>query len=138
MAENFELVGHTDLGATDINGDVWVHEGFAYVGTWGDPCNGLGMKVIDVSDPANPRMTGRVAGIRGTSAEDVVVRSVSTPSFTGDLLATGIQDCADRRPQDEPTYGVDLWNVTNQRRLSTWRTSGSRRAETRMASTSWT
>ena len=30
--DNFELVGHTDLGATDTNGDVWVHGDYAYVG----------------------------------------------------------------------------------------------------------
>ena len=117
VADNFELVGHTDLGATDINAEVWVHENFAYVGTWLDPCerddDGRGIKVIDVSDPANPTMTGRLAAIPGTFAQDVVVRAVSTPSFTGDLLATGFQDCADRRPQDEAKYGVDLWNVTD-------------------------
>lgn len=112
VADNFELVGHTDLGATDINGDVWVHEDFAYVGTSDEPCNGLGIKVIDVSDPANPTMTGRVAGIRGTSAEDVVVRRVSTPSFTGDLLAAGIQRCG-KSPLDDAGFGVDLWDVTN-------------------------
>jgi hypothetical protein len=114
VLENFTVVGQVDLGLSDTNGDVWVHEDHAYVGTWGDPCNGLGAKVVDISDPANPIMIGRIAGVPGTSTEDVVVRSVSTPSFTGDLLAAGIQRCNFDDPDlDDDTFGVDLWNVTD-------------------------
>ncbi|MGH2528781.1 MAG: hypothetical protein ACRDH0_05530 [Actinomycetota bacterium] len=113
VTNNFTVIGHTDLGASDTNGDVWVHGNFAYVGTWADPCNGLGVKIIDVSNPASPVMIGRVAGIAGTSAEDVVVRSVSTASFTGDLLATGIQRCGGDPALDTAQFGVDFWNVTN-------------------------
>ena len=114
VLDGFSIVGHTDLGGTDINGDVWVHDDHAYVGTWGEPCNGLGVKIVDVSDPANPVMIGRVAGIPGTSAEDVVVRSITTPSFTGDLLVAGIQRCDfEDTGLDDDMFGVDLWNVTN-------------------------
>jgi hypothetical protein len=114
VLENFTVVGHADLGLSDTNADVWVHEDHAYVGTWGDPCNGLGAKIIDISDPADPVMIGRIAGVPGTSTEDVVVRSVSTPSFSGDLLAAGIQRCDFDDPDlDDDTFGVDLWNVTD-------------------------
>jgi hypothetical protein len=34
-ARNMEVVGHTDLGGRGFNADVWVHEGYAYVGHWG-------------------------------------------------------------------------------------------------------
>ncbi len=114
VLDDFTIVGHADLGLSDTNGDVWVHEDHAYVGTWGGPCNGLGAKIIDISDPANPMMIGRIAGVPGTSTEDVVVRSVSTPSFTGDLLAAGIQRCDFDDPSlDDDQFGVDLWNVTD-------------------------
>jgi len=114
ITNNFTVIGHTDLGASDTNGDVWVHGNFAYVGTWGDPCNGLGVKIVDVTNPANPVMLPtRVGGIAGTSAEDVVVRSVSTASFTGDLLAVGIQRCGGDPALDDDEFGVDFWNVTN-------------------------
>jgi len=114
ILDDFTIVGHADLGLTDTNGDVWVHKNHAYVGTWADPCNGLGVKIIDISNPANPVMIGRAAGIPGTSAEDVVVRSISTPTFTGDLLAAGIQRCDFENPAlDDDQFGVDLWNVTN-------------------------
>lgn len=114
VLDDFTIVGHSDLGAADITGDVWVHEDTAYLGTWAEPCNGLGVKVVDVSDPANPAMLGRVAGIPGTSAEDVVVRSVNTPSFNGDLLVAGIQRCDfEDTGLDDDTFGVDIWNVSN-------------------------
>lgn len=113
VTDNFEIVGHTDLGHMDTNGDVWVHEDYAYVGTWGDPCNGLGVKVVDVSDPTRPVMVGRVGGRRFTSAEDVVVRSVSTTSFTGDLLAVGIQRCGGGVGLDRARFGVQFWDMTD-------------------------
>jgi hypothetical protein len=114
VLDDFTIVGHDDLGASDITGDVWVHEDTAYLGTWAESCNGLGVKVVDVSDPADPVMLGRVAGIPGTSAEDVVVRSVNTSSFTGDLLVTGIQRCDfEDASLDDDMFGVDIWNVSN-------------------------
>ncbi len=113
VASNFEVVGHSDLGARDTNGDVWVHGDFAYVGTWSEPCTGRGVKIIDVSTPASPRMIGRVANRPGTSAEDVVVRHVSTPSFTGDLLAVGLQRCGSQRALDARQFGPQFWDVTD-------------------------
>ncbi|GIU98710.1 MAG: hypothetical protein KatS3mg014_0326 [Actinomycetota bacterium] len=114
ILEGFTVVGHADLGATDVNGDVWVHGDHAYVGTWSQPCTGLGVKIVDVSDPSSPVVRGRVAGMPGTSAEDVVVRHVSTPWFTGDLLAAGIQRCDYSTTElDDDTFGVDLWDVTD-------------------------
>jgi hypothetical protein len=32
-ALNMEVVGHNDLGNRGYNADVWVHDGYAYVGT---------------------------------------------------------------------------------------------------------
>jgi hypothetical protein len=110
---NFTVLGHTDLGAADTNGDVWVHGKFAYVGTWAEPCTGLGLKIVDVSDLSNPRLIGRIAARPGTSAEDVVVRRVNTPSFKGDLLATGIQRCGHDPALDSQQFGVEFWDVTD-------------------------
>jgi len=113
VAKNFRLLGHNDLGAEDTNGDVWAHGNFAYVGTWGDPCNGRGVKVIDVSDLREPSLVGTVASRSGTSAEDVVVRGVRTASFAGDLLAVGIQSCAAEPPPPEEEFGAEFWDVSD-------------------------
>jgi hypothetical protein len=70
------------------------------------------VRIIDLSDASNPTLVGAVATIQGTSQEDTEVISVATPSFTGDLLVTGIQACV--RSSDAPR-GLDIWNVTNPR-----------------------
>ena len=86
---NFRVLGHNDLGLSETNGDVFVHGNFAYVGTWADPCNGRGVKILDVSDLSDPQLIGTLAAREGTSAEDMVVRRVSTPFFSGDLMESG-------------------------------------------------
>ncbi|HEX5836920.1 MAG TPA: PA domain-containing protein [Anaerolineales bacterium] len=113
LANNFDVLGHNSLGGQDSNGDVWVHGNFAYVGTWGSPCTGRGVKIVDVSDLTAPRVIGAVARRAGTSAEDVVVRQVNTPFFTGDLLAVGLQRCGDQPALNNSLFGPEFWDVTN-------------------------
>jgi hypothetical protein len=95
-----------------LHADVWAHGDFAYVGTWSGPCPGTGVKIVDVSDPAHPQQVATAAGYPNTSAEDMEVLSVATPTFTGDLLAVGLQDCG--LPDQAPGLtGIDLWDVTD-------------------------
>lgn len=125
VLDGFELVGHNALGARDTNADVWVHDGYAYVGTWAFPCTGRGVKIIDVTDPTSPRAIGSAAARRGTSAEDMVVRQVETAAFVGDLMAVGIQRCG-RQGGPRAMYGVEFWDVSDPRhprRLSEFATS---------------
>jgi hypothetical protein len=110
---------HTRLaGALNIpeglNGDVWAHGNYAYIGTWSGPCPGTGVKVIDVSNAATPTLVSTLGSYANTSDEDMEVLSVHTSSFTGDLLAVGLQDCG-LEGQAPGKTGIDLWNVTNPR-----------------------
>src|SRR5258707_10668323 len=91
---NLELVGQLPLGP-GFNAGVWVHQNTAYVGTWGTAtaCPGLGVKVVDLTDPSSPRLIQRLAAYPNTSTEDVVVQHVENRSFRGDLLAVGLQSC---------------------------------------------
>jgi hypothetical protein len=95
-----------------LNGDVWAHEGYAYIGTWSGPCPGTGVKVIDATNPAHPQLAATLGSYANTSDEDMEVISVSTPAFSGDLLATGLQDCG-LEGQTPGKTGVDLWNVSD-------------------------
>jgi hypothetical protein len=113
IVKNFRVLGNNDLGMTDVNGDVWVHGNFAYVGTWAIPCTGTGVRILDVSNLRRPELIATAGGREGTDAEDMVVRRVSTPSFSGDLLAIGIQRCGEDPALDDQEFGLELWNVTD-------------------------
>ncbi len=111
-----EVVAHDDLGGRGLNADIWLHGGFAYVGTWAASadrlrgCPGTGVKVVDLTDPSRPVVVSTLAEHEGTSAEVLRVRTVDTPAFRGDLLAVGLQACS-----GEALRGVDLWDVTDPR-----------------------
>ncbi|HET7686386.1 MAG TPA: hypothetical protein VFM19_08295, partial [Candidatus Limnocylindria bacterium] len=115
VANNFEVLGHANLGGGVPNGDVWFfdHGGsvgkFAYVGTWSGQCTGQGAKIIDVNDPTRPRWTGFVGARAGSSNEDVVVVRIGDR----DVLGIGVQPCG-RRGQ----AGLALYDVTDPRHPS--------------------
>ena len=113
---NFEVLGHHDLGGSGFNADVWVHGSTAYVGVWGrDPdqdvaCPATGVKVVDIGDPTAPVLLGVLQNPELTTGEDVVVRAVSTETFTGDLAVVGIQACGGYR---EVFRGLQFFDVTD-------------------------
>jgi hypothetical protein len=111
-AVTMTAVGQTNLGGRGYHGNVWAHDGFAYVGTWGSGtlCPATGVKVVDLSDPANPRQVGVLAAYPNTTQEHIVVRRVDTPRFRGDLLAVGIQLCGGGGRR-----GLALFDVTDPR-----------------------
>ena len=113
VLNDFTVIAHRSFGKVDSNGDVWFHDDTAYVGTWRNPCTGQGVKVVDVSDPANPVVLPRLGARPGTSAEDIVVRTVDTAGFDGDLLAVGIQRCGSSPSLDDQRFGVQLWDVND-------------------------
>ena len=125
-ASNMEVVGHNDLDARGFNGDVWQHEGHAYVGHWGfqdwatgnsrfcpsAPSNGVA--VIDARDPSNPRRVATLQNPEGTSAEDVVVYTAPFGPLAGrDIAVSGIQYCGGSRFDENAGRGLMLWDVTN-------------------------
>jgi hypothetical protein len=112
VADNFEVLGHANLGGGVPNGDIWFHDHggsvgkFAYVGTWSAQCTGQGAKIVDVNDPSRPRWTGFVGARIGSSNEDVVVRRIGDR----DVLGIGVQICG-RGGVD----GLALFDVTDPR-----------------------
>jgi hypothetical protein len=125
-AWNIEPVAHHDLGGRGFNGDVWTHEGFAYIGHWGftdwatgngrfcptDPNNGVA--VVDSTDAAHPVMVSRLRNPEGTSAEDVVVYTAESGPLAGrDIAVSGIQVCGGSRSDLSFPRGLQLWDVTD-------------------------
>ena len=113
VANNFEVLGHSNLGGGVPNGDVWFHDHggsvgkFAYVGTWSGQCTGQGAKIIDVNDPTKPKWEGFVGARKNSSNEDVVVRRIGSR----DVLGIGVQACG-----PGGSDGLALFDVTNPRR----------------------
>ena len=125
-ALNIDVVGQHDLGGRGFNGDVWVHDGVAYVGHWGftDWATGndrfcpeapnSGVAVVDATDPAQPTMVARLQNPPGTSAEDVVVYTAETGPLAGrDIAVSGIQVCGGSRYDLSFARGLQLWDVTD-------------------------
>jgi hypothetical protein len=125
-ALNMEVVGHNDLGNRGFNADVWVHDGYAYVGSWGfqdwsgggenrfcpDDAN-AGVAVVDVQNPAQPNVVAELENPSDTSAEDVVVFTARYGSLAGhDIAVSGIQTCGSR--YDTNLFrGLEVWDVTD-------------------------
>jgi hypothetical protein len=111
VADNFDVLGHVNLGGGSPNGDVFFfdHGGtvgkYAYVGSWSSPCSGAGAKIIDVNDPSHPKVVARAGGRTGISNEDVVVAEIGGM----DVLGMGVQVC---KPQGAPG-GLQLFDVTD-------------------------
>lgn len=127
MSPNMRVVGQTDLGGRGFNADVWFHDHgargkYAYVGHWGftDWASGskqrfcpsgekAGVAIVNVTDPTDPRMIGRLQNPPLTSAEDVVVYEQGART----IAAAGIQVCGGSRFDESIPRGLMLWDVTN-------------------------
>jgi hypothetical protein len=101
VEKNLSLVGFLNLG---ISSDVWAHGNFAYVGGFGA---GETVKVVDISDPANPVLVNQLPTVAG-SPQDVKVANINTKFFHGDLLAV-----ANEFGGPPPFGGFQLWDVTD-------------------------
>jgi hypothetical protein len=111
VADDFDVLGHVNLGGGSPNGDVYFfdHGGdvgkYAYVGSWSSPCSGAGAKIVDVNDPSHPKVVARVGGRTGVSNEDVVVIEIGTM----DVLGIGVQLCK----AQGGSGGLALFEVTD-------------------------
>ncbi len=110
--KNFEVLDHVRLGGPTPDGDVYYFNHgkgvgkYAYVGTWGSPCTGRGVKIVRVTRPRRAKLVA-VAGTReGVSNEDVVVKRIGGRT----VLGVGVQDCS-----GSGRAGLALFDVTNPR-----------------------
>ena len=126
-ARNMAVVGHNDLGGRGFNADVWVHEQYAYVGSWGFSdwasgskqrfCPNDGVAVVDTRDAARPRTVATLASPPNTSAEDVVAFTATNGPLAGsDIAVVGIQVCGGDRTDTGIFRGLQVFDVTNPAR----------------------
>ena len=62
--KNMEVVGQNALGGRGFNADVWVHEGYAYVGHWGFSDWANGSKTRSWSGASMPSPSGSASVTR--------------------------------------------------------------------------
>jgi hypothetical protein len=126
-ALNMVAVGHESLGGRGYNADVWVHEQYAYVGSWGFSdfasgskqrfCPNDGVAVVDTRDPAHPDQVSTLASPPGTSAEDMVVFQARYGLLAGrDLAVVGIQVCGGDRADTSILRGLQVFDVSDPAR----------------------
>lgn len=116
---NTKLVGSFDPGG-GFTGGVAAHRDTAYLGTWGRPetCPGTGVRVIDVTDPANPQLLGAMAtgdDYPATSADNVWVGRVDNEFFVGDLAVIAVRRCDNTESGrlDRGFRGLVFYDVTD-------------------------
>lgn len=114
IQENVEVVGVWTAPRTNKKPgritDVWSLGNFAYLGTFAPPCSGLGVNVVDISDPENPTKAAFIPSRPGTRVNDVKVIHLETSAFTGDVLLHSNENCS-AHPQR--VGGISLWDVTD-------------------------
>lgn len=115
------VVGHLNPGkAPGHITDVWAMaaaggRSYAYLGTSGQPdCDTTftGVHIIDITDAAMPRNAGFIPAPPGTRVNDIKTARLTTPFFSGDLLAHSLEICT-RDPAAGRTLGVSLYDITD-------------------------
>ena len=126
---SLELVGTalTEKVESPLAG-VHVHGNYAYVGSqsiaYGDPSIKTGIRILDISDPANPALVGRIplrslefgsnndGGEGAHSHGDAVATRIDSPAFQGDI-AIVLQGVPDTFSVDDYPMPFGIWDVTN-------------------------
>ena len=99
---------------------VYVHGNYAFVGGMSSGYStsaNVGVRIVDLSNPANPRLVGRIRlRTLGTQADhshgDAVATHINSGAFQGDvaIVLYGVPDQFDPASYPQP-YGI--WDVTN-------------------------
>ncbi len=118
-SQNVELVGKVNLtGVPGGISDVAAFNGYAYLGAFSSECTGRsaasqggGVHVVDIKDPANPKVVGKIPSHPNTYVgEGVFVMHMETKFFTGDVLLHNNEACNASKPY---VGGASIWDVTN-------------------------
>lgn len=107
-------------GNKNRTADVYAHKGFAYVGTKAETANS-GVRIFDMKDPSNPVEVSSFADeLPGTWQEKVVVKTVNTPFFKGDLAVVSYQKWSRTSKGERGTGLFDVTDPINPKKLGFW------------------
>ncbi len=117
--ENVSLVGKMRINQ-DQEGrvaDVGVLGNYAYIAAWAAPsCQKGGVYVFDITNPSKPKQINFIRTANDSySGEGVQAVHLSTPLWTGDLLAFNNEDCTNNAGNTDKHSigGASFIDVTN-------------------------
>jgi len=93
VIKNLDVVGRGERNAADATTDVWAHDGYAYTGTFNNPCGGdpeAGIWVWDVHNKNKPSFVTVIPSPAGSRTNDVRVEAMNS----GDILVHSNESCA--------------------------------------------
>ncbi len=124
VTKNLAVAGRGERLAPDATTDVWSHEGYAYLGTFNNPCGtgngyvdagpvelvddrtGPGVPIFHVKNPNRPTYVGNIPSVEGSRINDV---KVETMSDGRDILVHSNEACAGG------PGGFEIYDVTDPR-----------------------
>jgi hypothetical protein len=116
VTKNLAVVSHAERLGDNMTTDVWVHEDYAYLGTFNAPCGtgegygedalvqnleGPGVPIFDVHNKNKPTYVGSIPSVEGSRINDVKVMEMAQ----GDILVHSNEPC------DEGPGGFEVYNV---------------------------
>ena len=121
--KNLALVGRGDRLVPDATTDVWAHDGYAYLGTFNEPCGtgvnyeegvsevdlvnnveAPGIAIFNVKNKNRPTYVGNIPSIEGSRINDV---KVFTASNGTDILVHSNESC------DGGPGGFEIYDVSD-------------------------
>lgn len=90
--KNISVVGRGERNGLGETTDVWAHDGYAYTGTFNDPCGGdpeAGIWVWDVHNPNKVEFVTVIQSPTGSRTNDVRVAEMNS----GDILVHSNESC---------------------------------------------
>ena len=107
-ADTLSLVGRGERRMRGATTDVWVHEGFAFIGTFNNPCgdgtvSNAGVRVYDIANPATPIEIAALPSVEGSRVNDVKVATLNS----GPVLVHSNEQCANG------PGGFEIYSVAN-------------------------
>jgi hypothetical protein len=109
VTKNLAMVGHGERLLPDGTTDVWALDGYAYLGTFNDPCgdgtgslHGPGVQVFDVLNPNKPTYVTSIPSQDGSRINDVKVADLNA----GAILVHSNERCASHGPGGFEVYDV--------------------------------
>ncbi|MDV6013615.1 PA domain-containing protein [Haloechinothrix sp. LS1_15] len=107
--KNLAIRGRGERLVANATTDVWAHDGYAYTGTFNNPCGGedeAGVWVWDVRNPNRPSHVGIIESEQGSRSNDIKVDAMNS----GDVLVHSNEDCG-----PEGMGGFEIYNVDDPR-----------------------